>query len=122
MKVNEIVLLLIIGLLAGLVSGTLGVGGGIIIVPALVFFMGFTQHMAQGTSLAFMLPPIGFFAAYTYYKNSYVNIKFALILLIAFIIGAYLGSLFSVNLDAKILRKLFGFFMIIVALKMIFGK
>ena len=122
MKVNEIILLLLIGLIAGIVSGTLGVGGGIIIVPALVFIMGFSQHAAQGTSLAFMLPPIGIFAAYTYYKNGYVNIKFALILLIVFVVGAYLGSLISVNLDDKTLRKIFGVFMLAVAIKMIFGK
>jgi len=122
MKVSEIALLLIIGLLAGIVSGTLGVGGGIIIVPALVIFMGFSQHLAQGTSLAFMLPPIGFFAAYTYYKNDFVNLKFALILLFAFVVGAWLGSLFSVNLNEKVLRKIFGVFMVVVALKMIFGK
>ena len=122
MKVNEIVLLLVIGLLAGIVSGTLGVGGGIVIVPALIFFMGFSQHMAQGTSLVFMLPPIGVFAAYTYYKKDFVNLKYALILLFAFVLGAYLGSLFSVNINDKILRKIFGVFMIVVALKMIFGK
>ncbi len=122
MKVSEILILLIIGLLAGIVSGTLGVGGGIIIVPALVFIMGFSQHMAQGTSLAFMLPPIGFFAAYTYYKNDFVNLKYALILLIAFVAGAYLGSLFSISINDRILRKIFGVFMLFVAIKMIFGK
>ncbi|NOZ45355.1 MAG: sulfite exporter TauE/SafE family protein [Chlorobi bacterium] len=117
---NEIIILLIIGLVAGLASGTLGIGGGIIIVPSLVFIMGFSQHMAQGTSLAFLLPPIGVFAVYTYYKNNYINFKFAIVLTIAFVAGAYLGSLISLNLDDKILKKIFAGFMILVALKMIF--
>ena len=119
---QEILLLLIVGLLAGVVSGTLGVGGGIIVVPALIFILGYSQHQAQGTSLAFMLPPIGILAAYNYFKAGYVDLKVALILTLAFVIGAYLGSMFSVNLPAKTLKKLFGVFMLFVAMKMIFGK
>jgi len=122
MKLTDILILAIIGLLAGIVSGTLGLGGGIVIVPSLVFIMGFSQHMAQGTSLAFLLPPIGFFAAYNYFKQGYVNMKFALILVITFIAGAYLGSIFSMHINDRILRKVFGLVMAVAAVKMIFGK
>jgi len=119
---QEILLLLTIGLIAGLVGGTLGVGGGIIIVPALIFILGYTQHQAQGTSIAFMLPPIGILAAYNYYKAGHINIRVALILTVAFVIGAYFGSMLSVNIPDKILKKIFGAFMLFVALKIIFER
>lgn len=122
MPLSQILLLILVGLMAGIVSGSLGVGGGIIIVPSLVFILGFSQHQAQGTSLAFMLPPIGILAAYNYFKEGYVNIKVALILMLAFVIGGYLGSLFSVNIPARYLKKLFGGLLLIVAIKMILNK
>lgn len=119
---QELLILIVAGLLAGIISGTLGVGGGILIVPALVFFLGFSQHEAQGTSLAFMLPPIGILAAMNYSKQGYVNWKYAIILSVVFVAGAYLGSLISVNLPDKVLKKVFGFFMLVVAVRMIFSK
>lgn len=122
MKMTEILLLLLIGLAAGFVSGSFGVGGGIILVPALVFFLGFSQHSAQGTSLAMMVAPIGLISAWNYYKQDYVDIKVAFILLIAFFVGSYLGSLMAVNISGKVLKKIFGVMMIVAALKMIFGK
>ncbi len=122
MKMAEIIILLIIGLLAGFVGGSFGIGGGIIIIPALVFVMGYSQHMAQGTSLAMMIPPIGILAAMNYYKSGFINIKAALILVVAFVIGSYFGSLISVQIQGKMLQKVFGVFVLIVALKMIFGK
>jgi hypothetical protein len=122
MRMTEILILLLIGLMAGFVSGTFGVGGGIVLIPALIFVMGFTQHQAQGTSLALMIAPIGLIAAWNYYKQGFVNIKVAAILLIAFFAGSYFGSLLAVNISGKILQKIFGVMMIIVALKLIFGK
>lgn len=122
MQISDLLLLIVIGLSAGLVGGSLGVGGGIVIVPALMFLFGYSQHQAQGTSLAFMLPPIGILAAYNYYKEGHVDIKVALILCLAFIVGGYIGSMVSVNLPAKTLKKIFGFFMLFVAIKMISGK
>lgn len=119
---NEFILLLLIGLLAGMVSGGLGVGGGIIIVPALLFFMGLTQHQAQGTSLAIMVAPIGLLSAYNYYKEGYVNIKFALIILVAFYFGSYFGSKFSVHLSGKVLQKSFALLLFIASLKLFFNK
>ena len=122
MTISEIIILGVVGILAGFVAGALGVGGGIVIVPALVFILGFTQHQAQGTSLAVLLFPVGILAVLNYHKQGYVNYKFALILIIAFIAGSYLGSLMSINLPDKILKKIFGVLMIIAAIKMIFGK
>ncbi len=122
MNTNEILILLGIGLLAGSVGGSLGVGGGIVIVPALVFFFGFSQHSAQGTSLAVLMFPVALIGAYNYYKNGYVQIKHALIILVAFAVGQYIGSLLSVNLPEKTLRSFFGIFVILMGLKMVFGR
>jgi hypothetical protein len=122
MGVQEIIIIAIIGLLAGFVGGSLGVGGGIIIVPALVFLMGFTQHQAQGTYLAVLLFPIGILGVINYYKEGYVNFKFAAILIVAFLLGSYLGSYLAVRIPDEILRKIFGGFMLLVSIKMILGK
>lgn len=123
MDINNLLLLLVIGLFAGIIAGGLGVGGGIIIVPALVFFFGMTQHQAQGTSLAVLAIPIGFIvAASNYHKQGLINYKYAIILVIAFIVGSYLGSLVSVNIPAKTLKKAFGVLMLAAGLKMILGK
>jgi len=122
MTVTQVVLLAIIGLLAGLFSGTFGVGGAVIVIPALIFFLGLTQHEAQGTSLAFMVPPVTLMASIFYWKNGYVNWKFALVLAVMFIIGTYFGSLISFSLPDKILKKLFGGMLLLIALKMIFSK
>lgn len=122
MSINEIILLVIIGFLAGVVGGSLGLGGGIIIVPALVFILGFTQHEAQGTSLAVLLFPIGILAVINYAKNGYVNYKFAIVLIIAFVLGSYFGSVISVHLPDKILKKVFGIFLLLISLKIIFNK
>ena len=122
MNLNELIILIAIGFIAGIVGGSLGLGGGIIIVPALVFIVGLTQHQAQGTSLAVLLFPIGILGVINYTKRDYVNFKFAFILIIAFVLGSYLGSLISVNLPAKTLRKVFGIFMLLISIKMIFDK
>ena len=119
---NEVVILLLIGLVAGTMSGGLGVGGGIIIVPALVFFLGYTQHQASGTSLAMMVAPIGLFSAWNYYRNGFVEIKSSAIILIAFFLGSYIGSLIAVNLPAKTLQRIFGFILLAVSIKFILGK
>ncbi len=122
MTASQILIVMAIGLLAGLLGGTLGVGGAVIVVPALVLIFGFTQHQAQGTSLAFMIPPVTLLAVINYWKEGYVNWKYALVLSIMFFIGAYLGSFISLSLSEKILKKIFGIFIMLVALKMIFSK
>ncbi len=122
MSPNEILILLMIGICAGLLSGFVGVGGGIIIVPALVFFMGFTQHMAQGTSLTLMLPPIGILAFYNYHKSGNVNIYAALIIAAAFILGAYFGSKLAISLDQKVVKRVFGVVMLLASIKLLVSK
>lgn len=122
MSATTLLILLAIGVVTGIMAGMLGIGGAIIMVPALVFIMGFSQHMAQGTSLAVMLPPIGIIAAINYWKAGQVNIKFALILAVAFIVGSYFGSKFAINLPQPVLKKIFGVLLLLVAAKMLLSK
>lgn len=121
MTTSTLLILICIGLLAGILSGLIGVGGGIIIVPALVYFLGLNQHMAQGTSLALMLPPIGILAAMNYYKAGQLNVKYALVIAVAFIIGGYFGSKLSIDfISENIMKKVFGIIMLVAAIKLVF--
>jgi uncharacterized membrane protein YfcA len=120
MDMNTLFLLMVIGLMAGILGGFIGVGGGIIIVPAMIYFMGMGQHAAQGTSLAMMLPPIGALAVWNYYKEGAVDMKAAMILALGFIIGGYLGSKLSLRLDETKVKFVFGLFMVLVAVRMTF--
>jgi hypothetical protein len=122
MSILQLVILIIVGIVAGLLSGAFGIGGAIIVIPSLVFILGLSQHEAQGTSLAFMIPPVGILATWNYWKAGHVNWKIALILSITFFIGAYFGSNISLNISDRMLRKLFGGLLILIALKMIFSK
>lgn len=122
MSTSILLLLIVIGIITGVMAGMLGIGGAIIMIPSLVFLMGFSQHMAQGTSLAVMLPPVGIIAAYNYYKAGQVNLKFALILAAAFIVGSYFGSKLALNLPQDVLKKSFAILLILTALKMLFSK
>jgi uncharacterized protein len=122
MSFNDIILLVVIGLSAGIVSGAMGVGGAIIIVPALVFFFGMTQHQAQGTSIAILLFPIGLLAFLNYYRNGFVNFKFAVVVMAAFFIGGYLGSKFAIAVSDRTLKVAFGILLMLLGLKMAFGK
>jgi len=108
--------------MAGVFGGMFGVGGAIIMVPALVYFLGVDQHTAQGTSIAIMLPPIGLFAAYNYYKEGQVNIWYAVIIAVAFMVGGYFGSKIAITLPENLMKKIFGILLILVALRMIFSK
>jgi hypothetical protein len=122
MTANEIIVLIIIGLSAGIVSGMLGVGGAIIMVPALVFFMGLTQHQAQGTSLSVLVFPVGFLAFWNYYKQGYVNFKLAIVIMLAFLLGGFIGSYFAVRIPERPLRIFFGLLIILVGLRMVLKK
>jgi uncharacterized protein len=122
MSAGTIVIILIIGVITGVMAGMLGIGGGLVVIPALVMVMGMSQQTAQGTSLAMMLPPIGIIAAYNYYKAGHVDIKFALLLAIAFIVGSYFGSKLAIKLPQDTLKKIFGIFLLLVSVKMLFGK
>lgn len=122
MSTSVILLLIAIGLATGIVAGLLGIGGAIIMIPALVFLLGMSQHMAQGTSLAVMLPPIGLIAAFNYYKAGQVNFRFALIIAAAFIVGSYFGSKLAISLPEPVVKKIFGVLLLFVAVKMLLSK
>jgi uncharacterized membrane protein YfcA len=99
-----------IGLTSGVTAGIFGIGGGVIIVPALVYWAGFSQHLATGTTLAVLLPPIGLAAAYEYYRHGNVDIRAAIILAATMFFGAWLGAYFANRLDANYLHLIFGLF------------
>ena len=122
MSITHLIILIVIGILSGLLAGVFGIGGAILVIPALVFILGLSQHEAQGTSLAFMLPPVGILATWNYWKEGHVNWKIALVLSLTFVVGAYFGSQFSVNIPDKMLRKIFGVLLLVMAVKMIFSK
>ena len=122
LSINSIVIILIIGIIAGVFSGFIGIGGGLIVVPCLVFFLGFTQHKAQGTSLAMMLPPIGIMAVYNYHKQGDVDFKVAMILCVSFIVGSFFGSKLALALTPEQIKKAFGAIIIVLGIKMLLGK
>jgi len=122
MSISTIIILCAIGLCAGVLSGFVGVGGGLIIVPALVLGLGLGQHEAQGTSLALMLPPIGVLAAYNYWKADSLNWKYAAVIAVAFIIGGYFGSKFALRLKPETVRISFAVIMMLAAIKLLFTK
>lgn len=112
----------LLGLIAGALSGFFGIGGGVFLVPVLVLLFGLSQHQAQGTTLALLVLPIGFLAAYTYYKAGYVNVPMTVFIGAGFVVGGLIGAKYSVYLSEDILRKLFGVSLMLVALYMIFRQ
>jgi len=120
MTIQTILLLAIIGLAAGILSGMIGIGGGIIIVPALVFVLGFTQQQAQGTSLGLLLLPVGILAVMNYYKQGYIDVKVVAIMCITFVAGGWLGSKIALSLPQETVKKVFAVILILVAFKMLF--
>lgn len=122
MEPYTLLVLVLIGVVAGLLSGFVGVGGGIIIVPALMWALGFTQHQATGTSLAVLLLPVGILAVWNYHNAGSLDWRAALIIGATFVVGAYFGSKLSLTLPPATVKKVFGGVMILAALKLIFGK
>ena len=114
------ILYLAIGLVGGILSGLLGLGGGVIIIPALVLLTGMSQHLAQGTTLAMMVPPIGLLAAWVYYHNKNVDIKVAIIMCISFVIGTLLSAPVANKIPQAALTRIFGVALLLISLKMIF--
>ena len=108
-------LCIVIGLFAGLASGLIGIGGGIVVVPALIYIFGFSQHAAQGTTLAMLVPPIGLLAAWTYYKQGHVNLPVAGLICLGFILGGYFGAKLAISFPEVILRKIFGVGLLAIA-------
>ncbi len=120
MSAYSIVILILVGLAAGVLSGLVGIGGGIIIVPALVLFLGFTQKEAQGTTLGILLLPIGILAVIQYYKEGYVNISYVLTIAVAFLIGSYFGSKIAISLSDEKVKRIFAITLMLIAIKMLF--
>jgi uncharacterized membrane protein YfcA len=114
-------LLIAIGLFAGVLSGLFGIGGGVVIVPALIYVAGFRQHVATGTSLAVLLPPIGLAAAWEYYRHGNVNIRAAAIIAVAVLIGGWLGAVIANRMAGPQLRLAFGVFVVGLGVYLIYG-
>src|SRR5438270_265699 len=112
-------ILLLVGLVAGMLSGLIGVGGGIIIVPCLVYFVGFSQHEAQGTSLGLLLLPIGILAVLNYYHKGYIDVKYVGIMAVGFLLGGYLGSRLALHISEIALKRIFAIVLFYTAFKML---
>jgi uncharacterized protein len=119
---THVLLFILVGALAGILSGLLGIGGGIIIIPALVLLFGFSQHLAQGTTLALMVPPIGILAAWTYYRQGNVDLPAAAWICLGFVVGSVLGARWASTLPEIVLRRGFGILFLIVSARMIFFR
>lgn len=118
----QILILLLIGLVAGGFSGLFGIGGGIIVIPALVYLLGYTQHEAQGTSLGLLLPPVGILAVINYYKAGMVDLKAVILMVITFLVGSYVTSKLVINIPDLVLKKIFAVFLLFYAAKLFFEK
>jgi len=120
MDTQTILILLMIGAGSGILGGMVGVGGGIIIVPALIYFLGFSQLDAQGTSLAMLMLPVGILGVIQYYRHGHVNFNIVLLLAAGFVLGSLLGSKISLSIPQETVKKFFAGLMLIIALKMLF--
>ncbi len=120
METTTLLLVILIGIAAGLLSGLVGVGGGLIIVPALVYFLGLSQHTAQGTSLAMIMLPVGIFGVINYYKQGHVDFRIVGLLAAGFIVGSFFGSKVALNLSQENIKRFFAGLMMLVAIKMMF--
>ena len=115
-------LYILLGVAAGMLTGLIGAGGGVIIVPALVFLFGFSQHQAQGTTLAVLVPPVGLPAAWTYFKHGNVNLEVAVFVFIGFFLGGFFGAKLAAGLSNVALEKVFGIAMLAISIKMLLAK
>lgn len=120
MEIQTLLIIILVGIAAGMLSGLVGVGGGIIIVPALVYFIGFSQKTAQGTSLALIMLPVGILGVLQYYKQGHVDWRIVGLLAVGFIAGSFLGSKLALSISQEMLKKVFAVLMIIIAIKMLF--
>ncbi|MFI5185268.1 MAG: sulfite exporter TauE/SafE family protein [Chitinophagales bacterium] len=119
MNAETILILILIGLAAGTLSGLVGVGGGVIIIPALVFFLGFSQFAAQGTSLGLLLLPVGILAVINYYNKGYIDLKVVGIMCIAFVLGGWMGSKLALSLSQEVVKRIFAVVLFYTAFKML---
>ena len=120
MDIQTILIIILVGVAAGVLGGLVGVGGGIIIVPSLVYFIGFSQKTAQGTSLGLIMLPVGILGVLMYYKQGHVDFRVVGILAVGFLLGSYLGSKIALSLPQDTVKKVFAVLMVIIAVKMLF--
>ncbi len=120
MDTQTFLILICVGIAAGMLSGMVGVGGGIIIVPALIYFLGYSQMNAQGTSLALIMLPVGFLGVVQYYKMGHINYNIVMIIAVGFVLGSFFGSKFALSLPQETMKKTFAILMILIAIKMLF--
>jgi uncharacterized protein len=118
---NLLLVCTLIGLGGGILSGILGIGGATLIIPALVYILKFNQHLAQGTTLALMVPPIGLLAAWTYFKSGHVDIKVAALICVGFFIGGLIGARIAITIPQDNLRRIFGLLLLLLGAKMVIG-
>ena len=121
METSSPFLFVVIGIASGVLSGVFGIGGGVVIVPALIYFAGFTQHRATGTSLAVLLPPIGLAAMWEYYRHGNVNVPAAVIIAVAVFVGGWFGALIANHVSGPYLRLAFGIFVVVLGLSLMVG-
>ena len=120
MTLGTLIVVIVIGIAAGALSGLVGIGGGIVIVPLLVMFLGFSQQTAQGTTLAMLSFPVSFVGAYTYWQKGMVDWKIAILLCLGFVVGGYFGSKYAVSVSPYLLKKIFAVLLIVIAVKFLF--
>jgi uncharacterized membrane protein YfcA len=116
---TELIGLAILGLTAGILSGLLGIGGAVVIVPSLVFIFGFAQHRAEGTTLAALLPPVGILAVLPFLKRGFIDVRAAALICVGFFIGGYIGASFAVSINGNTLQKIFGILLLLVGAKLL---
>ena len=120
MDMQTVLIIILVGIAAGILGGLVGVGGGIIIVPSLVYFIGFSQKTAQGTSLGLIMLPVGILGVLQYYKQGHVDFKVVGILAVGFLVGSFFGSKIALSLPQETVKKVFAILMIAIAIKMLF--
>ena len=118
----NVVLYIGLGLVAGVFAGVFGIGGGLILIPVMTLLFGLTQHQAQGTTLAILVPPIGIFAAWRYYQSGHVNLPMAGFICLGFLFGGFIGASLVQGVSDPVLKKAFGIFLFLVSMNMIFSK
>lgn len=119
MNATQILILIILGLIAGALSGFVGVGGGIIIVPALIYFMGMNQMQSQGISLAVLMMPVGILGVMNYYQAGHIKFNYALLIAVGFVAGSYFGSKYALKLPEHKIKFIFGLLILVVAIQML---
>ncbi len=122
MDAQQALWLVIIGLAAGILSGLVGIGGGLVMVPAMVWLLGYSQHQAQGTSLAVLMLPVVFLAVRDYYKAGHIDPKVVGVIALAFVLGGFFGGKWALALPADQLKKIFGVVLLAAALKLLLSK